>query len=327
MKTKKRFIAILLSLIFSLGVGHFYVGRYKKALFLLLITTILYLSIFIISNFYLCMAILILMIGIYLYAIIDVWRLFPIKNDISQKYSRWYFVLLFVIFTYIPSIIISSFKPFSIENKNFLSFIAPSKNMQNSLMLGDIFFAQKNNKVERNQVVVLHYPLDKNTHFIERVVAKAGDEVIYIDSKLLLHFVEGDAYIKERYPSEFIKKYRGKLWVENPYMIKNKNIHYTVDDLNSFKILIQYLQSKTIAMKPIYLNDESLPKFFLTSHKPLNAFYLKVEENSFFMVGDNRNNSNDSRFWGVVHRDLIYGVVKIVYFNMHDFSRIGTRVY
>ena len=94
--------------------------------------------------------------------------------------------------------------------------------------------------------------------FVKRLVAIGGDEVIYIHKKLYVHFSAGESYIKKHYKEENIKKYRNKLWVENPYMINNKNIYYEKKpDRRAFN----HLLARKNAMEAIYLDDKNLASY------------------------------------------------------------------
>lgn len=67
------------------------------------------------------------------------------------------------------------------------------------------------------------------------------------------------------------------------------------------------------AMDPIYVDE--LPALQIIDDASFNAFYFKVKDDEFFMVGDNRENSNDSRFWGAVEYKYIVGKPWFVYFS------------
>ncbi len=77
------------------------------------------------------------------------------------------------------------------------------------------------------------------------------------------------------------------------------------------------MSANQLAMKPALVND--LPS---REGYKYNAFYTKVEKNHFYMVGDNRDHSNDSRFWGSVSYDLIIGQPWFVYFSWDDNYKI-----
>jgi len=319
--TKKRWIAMLLSIL-MMGVGHFYIGKYKKALFILLspfvliaLTTLLFWeSSFIVGT------LLLMILAIYLYGFVDVWRSFPLKGEVDLKYSRWYFVLLYIIFSFGLQMLFSA----TVAR----SFIAPSTSMEGTIMQNDAFFAEKKSQIERGDVVIFDYPLNPSVPFVKRVVAKGGDELIYQDKHLYIHFVEGDRYMTEKYKNVKLLKFNGKLWIDNPYMSKNKNIHYTSKENknNIFGYLVNSIGTRT-DMNSVNIKELGKVLYTTRDKKEMNAFYKKVEENQYYMIGDNRDNSNDSRFWGSVPADSVYGVAKFIYFNMDDFSRVGMAIY
>jgi len=322
MKTKKRWIALLLTL--QMGLGHFYIGEYKKSLFFLLFPiVILWITWYLLQDIsFMPFLGAVGSIMIYVYAFIDIWRSFPIEDSPSLKYSRWYYVLAFFIFLYILSLLSLSFFPVK-------SFRIPASSMSNTLLINDDIIANKQATAERNQVVVFKYPIRPEIFYVKRVVAKGGDEVIYTDGKLLIHFHEGDEYMVNNYPKEYIKKYREKLWVENPYMINNKNIHYSKEfgrETLFQNLLYRPSAYGESAMKPIYLDDKDLEVYSMNDGEIFNALYIKIKDGNYFMMGDNRENSNDSRFWGEVEEKYIFGIAKVVYFSYSDLSRIGTEI-
>jgi signal peptidase I len=64
----------------------------------------------------------------------------------------------------------------------------------------------------------------------------------------------------------------------------------------------------------------------------MNAFYKKVEKDHYYMMGDNRDNSSDSRFWGSVPYKLVIGQPWFIYFSWDNenktvrWDRLGTFV-
>ena len=317
--TKKRWIAMLLSIL-MMGVGQFYMGKYKKALFILLspfvliaLATLLFWE----SSF--IVGVLVLMIlAIYLYGFVDVWRSSSLKDEMDLKYSRWYFVLLYIIFSFGLQILFSA----TVAQ----SFIAPSASMEGTIMQNDAFFADKNHQIKRGNVVVFKYPLNPNVPFVKRVVAKESDELIYQDKHLYIHFSEGDEYMLKRYKKANVLKFNGKLWIDNPYMSEHQGIQYNPQQESSFNYLVNFLGTRT-DMKPVNIKELGKALYTTRDKKEMNAFYKKVEENHYYMIGDNRDNSNDSRFWGSVPADYIIGIAKIIYFNKNDFSRVGMAIY
>ena len=216
------------------------------------------------------------------------------------------------------------------------SFIIPSGSMKYSLLIGDMLIGKKfaygtptprlpminlpmlpdffanghlieGDKPKREDIVIFLYPKDNITHYVKRCVAVGDDELIYVDKKLYIHFHEGDAYIKSKYPQDKIVRLRGKLWVENPYMGKYPGIGYHSREGGSiFESLLQYVAyDKKIDMKPIYIDTLDAPSYEIKGQR-INALYVKVPSEHYYMIGDNRENSNDSRFWGAVpYRNII----------------------
>jgi len=196
------------------------------------------------------------------------------------------------------------------------AFRIPSGSMKDSLLIGDHLFAKKfaygismphipflevsimpwsdklrlidGDKPKRGDIVIFRYPGNIKQHFVKRCVALPDDELFVAKKNLFVHFREGDKWIKEHFKGYEIAVLDAKLWVKNPYTKKHPGIHH--DD----KIV----------------ND---------GHYPIQLFYfnpIKVEKNHYFMMGDNRDHSNDSRFWGSVPYDNIEGTPWFIYFSV-----------
>ena len=217
------------------------------------------------------------------------------------------------------------------------AFVIPSGSMKNTLKVGDVVIGQKfaygiptpripwinkpmlpdffgnghlieGEKPKRGDVVIFLYPKDTTTHYVKRCVAKGGDEILYLNHKLYIHFYEGDAYIRSHYLQKKIASLQGKLWVENPYMDKHPGIGYRDQDGGTlFDTLLTYAQrGKAMDMKPVYVSNLDAPNYRIRG-RIVNALYTKVPTEQFYMIGDNRENSNDSRFWGAVPYKNIIG--------------------
>jgi len=234
------------------------------------------------------------------------------------------------------------------------AFVIPSGSMIKTLLIGDHLFVKKfaygiptphipwleipvfpdlkgdghlidGSRPQRGDIVVFRYPKDIKVHYVKRCVATEGDEILFQEKNLYIHFSEGDEYIKANYPSEKIKTIAGKLWVNNPYIEKFHGVHYD-DAINLFQQMVLYAGANQLFMKPTQVQE--LPSI---SGYPFNAFYAKVEKDNYFMMGDNRDHSNDSRFWGSVPYSLIVGKPWFIYFSWDDeykirWDRIGRFV-
>ena len=235
------------------------------------------------------------------------------------------------------------------------AFVIPSGSMKRTLLIGDHLFVKKfaygvpvphipwlewpvlpdfrgdghiieGDKPKRGDIVVFRYPRNIKIHYVKRCVALGGDEILFQEKKLYIHFREGDKWIKAHYPTNRIYKIVGKLWVLNPYMLKFPGIQYD-KNVNLFREMILYMSAGQLAMQPMMIS--TLPKY--SDDLPLNVFYFKVPKGRYFMMGDNRDHSNDSRFWGSVpYRDIV-GKPWFVYFSWDKnykirWDRIGRSI-
>ena len=257
----------------------------------------------------------------------------------SSSWTGTIFIVLFLIFFVVQS------------------FVIPSGSMKRTMQIGDFLFAKKfsygipipmlpwlqiplvpdfnknghlieGDKPKREDIVIFLYPRDGKTHFVKRCVAKGGDEIVYQDKHLYIHFSEGDEYISKKYPAEKIKKFRGKLWVDNPYINKYLGIQYKPEGQNAFLNLLQRKND----MSAIYVKELGPVLYESRSGASMNAFYKKVEKDHYYMMGDNRDNSSDSRFWGSVPYKLVIGQPWFIYFSWDNdkktirWDRLGTFV-
>ena len=237
------------------------------------------------------------------------------------------------------------------------SFVIPSGSMKRTLLIGDFLFAKKfsygitipelpliglkvlpdfngnghlieGKRPQRGDIVIFYVPTNRKDHFVKRCVAVGGDELLYYDKHLLIHFHEGDKFIKKEYPPKKIIKAMGKLWVDNPYKEKFPGIQYKPEyNGNSFLLMLYNYQNGKVDMEPVYVEDLNapIPNFGTT---PINAFYKKVQKDHFYMIGDNRDNSDDSRFWGSVPYSLIIGKPWFTYFSIEyrSYERVAKGI-
>ncbi len=235
------------------------------------------------------------------------------------------------------------------------SFVIPSGSMKRTLLIGDFLFAKKFSygipipeipiigikilpdfngnghlikgpSPKREDIVIFYVPTNKKQHYVKRCVAVGNDEILYYDKHLLIHFHEGDNYIIKNYPKKKIIKAMNKLWVVNPYMDKYPGIQYT-PEYNGNSFLLMLYQMNKIDMKAVYIEELDAPVVGIGT-KPINAFYKKVSPNHFYMIGDNRDNSEDSRFWGEVPYSLIIGKPWFTWMSMEfrSYERVAKGI-
>jgi len=203
----------------------------------------------------------------------------------------------------------------------FEPFKIPSGSMVPTLLVGDLILVNKfhygvrlpvinkkiiaNNEVQRGDVMVFRYPEDPSIDFIKRVAAIPGDEIRYINQRLYINGVatevqpKGDFYDESgmRYKPWFSEKL-GK--VEHEILVDPKR-------------------------QSIYRPDRKDGPFPFQDQCQYTAegVTCKVPAGHYFMLGDNRDDSRDSRYWGFVPDQNIVGRAFFVWMNFGNLKRIG----
>ncbi|MGM0533320.1 MAG: signal peptidase I [Campylobacterota bacterium] len=236
------------------------------------------------------------------------------------------------------------------------AFVIPSGSMKKTLLIGDHLFVKKftygiptphlpwlevpvlpdfdgdghllrGEGPKRGEIVVFRYPPNEAIHYVKRCVATGGDELFYTPDALYLHPSQGNEYVRANYGEKNIVEIDNKLWVKNPYMQSFPNIHYTSKEEghSAFEMMAQAFLRDQSDMQPVYVEA------FKDRGGPFNAFYKKIKKDRYYMVGDNRDNSNDSRFWGSVGYKHIVGKPWFIYFSWDEdytirWDRIGSGI-
>ena len=201
----------------------------------------------------------------------------------------------------------------------FEPFKIPSGSMIPTLMVGDLILVNKfeygvrlpvlNKKIvanedpKRGDVVVFRYPVDPRVDYIKRVVGVPGDEIRYVNQQLFLN--------------------------GQPVPLQPLGDFYNEDRLRYSPMFSEKLG----AVEHRILVDPKRPAFFGPEPKTFpmheNCQYTaegvtcKVPPGHYFAMGDNRDDSQDSRFWGFVPDDHIVGRAFFVWMNLGDLGRIG----
>jgi signal peptidase I len=182
------------------------------------------------------------------------------------------------------------------------AFQIPSGSMIPTLEVGDHIFVSKfaygltvpftNKKIvdlgkpKRGDIIVFKFPLDESTDYIKRVVGLPGDALEMREGDL---YVNGHPVPRERVPRPYhytdsspqergAQDHEGDLWLENLDGTKHETLQNHEGGSRDFKRIV-------------------------------------VPAGSVFVMGDNRDNSSDSRVWGFVNRDLIKGKALIVWWS------------
>jgi signal peptidase I len=201
----------------------------------------------------------------------------------------------------------------------FEPFKIPSGSMVPTLLVGDLILVNKfdygirlpvlnkkviaNNDPQRGDVVVFRYPPDPRLDYIKRVVGLPGDEVAYLNQKLTLNGQPvpvkalGEFYDEDslRYAPQFSEKLGEK----------------------DHRILVDPRRSS-------FFGTDS-PRFPFAENCRYSAegVTCKVPAGHYFVMGDNRDNSQDSRYWGFVPDQNLVGRAFFVWMNFGNLGRIG----
>jgi signal peptidase I len=201
----------------------------------------------------------------------------------------------------------------------FEPFKIPTGSMIPTLLVGDLILVNKfhygirlpvinkkiisNHEPKRGDVVVFRYPVDPRMDYIKRLVGVPGDEVSYLNKQLLIN---GQPAATEAMPDVYDEESRSY-----PAQFS--------EQLGDVKHRMQ----RQPQMSPF---NVSAPRNFpFRDHCRYSAegFVCKVPEGHYFMMGDNRDNSEDSRYWGFVPDENIVGKAFFVWMNFSSPSRIG----
>ena len=229
--------------------------------------------------------------------ITGIFSIVSVNNSILQnikEFSSSIFPILFVV------LLVRSFfiEPYKI----------PSGSMIPTLMIGDFILVDKNiygyklpltnitlidnEDPQRGDVVVFKYPENKEINYIKRIVGLPGDKLVYKNKRL---YVNGNEYT-------------------------HTQIEHTFDPVE-------------IADCQVYIeNNFSKEYLILNQSSPPFNFQYQVPDDTYFVLGDNRDNSNDSRYWGPVPKENLVGKAFYIWmfwnFNSYYsfFDRVGNKI-
>ncbi|MDQ3026462.1 MAG: signal peptidase I [Pseudomonadota bacterium] len=202
-------------------------------------------------------------------------------------------------------------------------FKIPSGSMKPTLLVGDFILVNKytygirlpvlNRKVvevgpiRRGDVVVFRYPADPSVDYIKRVVGLPGDKIAYRGKRLTINgeavAVQGTGF-------------------------------YTDSELNFLRLptFLEKLGEKNHQMMIVPAQPPvDLAQVRQFAHRGNceyndDGFGCTVPAGHYFMMGDNRDQSSDSRYWGFVPDDHVKGRAFLVWMNFGDFKRIGNGI-
>lgn len=233
------------------------------------------------------------------------------KENWVIEYSKSFFPVILIVFL-LRSFLVEPFK-------------IPSGSMMPTLLVGDFILVNKykygirlpviNKKImeveqpQRGDVMVFRYPEDISLDYIKRVVGLPGDKVVYENKKLSINGIPVAAREVEEYS-------------------------YTKSGLNfvSAKSYVEQLGEHTYYT--LVQPDEPNMRMGQSVNFPYrancdyseNGFSCVVPAGHYFALGDNRDDSRDSRYWGFIPDENIVGKAFLIWLNFDNFKRIGMSI-
>lgn len=181
-------------------------------------------------------------------------------------------------------------------------FRIPSESMERTLLVGDFLLVDKSvyglpglwkwllpyQPVQRGDVIVFHFPLDPSDHVVKRVVGIPGDRI---------HLQNGVVYRNGQRQNEPFAIFEGA---------------YQDNFRDQFPATL-------------YTDPGVDTHWWMQMRQDVRNGELIVPAGMYFVLGDNRNHSRDSRYWGFVPRANVVGLPFLIYFSLHEPSATASN--
>ena len=205
----------------------------------------------------------------------------------------------------------------------------PTGSMQNTILIGDYLLVNKfifapggkplpflpQKEIERGDVIVFKYPGNKvhpendrsrsiipyQINYVKRVIGLPGETVEFRNNQV---FINGQLLPEHRVTADYPENKRGNPESEAALQIEAEEPRQPGENYDV------YYSEETMQAVQAGRNLSRSGYEFAVQGKP-----MVVPEDSYFVMGDSRDNSEDSRYWGFVNRDLVIGRAMFVYWS------------
>ena len=175
------------------------------------------------------------------------------------------------------------------------AFQIPSESMEKTLLIGDYLLVDKAHfavpgrfqwllpyrRIQHQDIVVFRYPVNPQQHFVKRVIGVPGDRIRLVNKHVYVNGV--------KQPDE----YASYNWGQHDKFR---------DDFPNGGLFA----------------DRVASKWFIQAQKLVDDAQLIIPEDHYFVLGDNRDDSYDSRYWGLVPAENIVGRPLFIYWSMEQ---------
>jgi signal peptidase I len=208
-------------------------------------------------------------------------------KDRAERYGDWPGSVQSLLSTVVIAIFVITFV--------VQAFQIPSESMENTLLIGDYLLVDKlryggddfwehilpYRPVRRGDIIVFHYPINPSEHFVKRVVGVPGDRIRLVNRELYVNGVEQ----------------------REPY------VRYTTSGHDTFRDEFPRVNIVAPGLEGAWWEQMK---------KLVEDGQLIVPEGDYFVLGDNRDESLDSRYWGFVPKENIVGRPLVIYWSVRD---------